>query len=51
MYVEAVEVPGSEPVIVVVDHACNHSGLLRLNDCYRLVGVESQEVLAKVTLR
>ena len=51
MHVEAVEFPGCEPVIIMVDHARDQGGFLSLNDCYRLVGVELQEVLAKVTLR
>ena len=51
MHIEAVEVTGCEPVVVVVDHTCYYRGFLSLNDCYRLVGVEAQKVLAKIALR
>lgn len=49
--VEAVEVSGCKPVIILVDYACDHRGFLCLNDRYRLVGVETEEVLTKVALR
>ena len=34
----------------MVDHACDHCSFLCLNDRYRLIWVEAQEVLAKITL-
>ena len=51
MHIEAVEVTGCEPVVVVVDHACDHSSFLCLNDRYRFLGIETEEVFTKITLR
>jgi len=47
---ESVEVSGCEPVVVVVDHACYDGGFFCFDDCDGLVGVELQEVFAKIAL-